>query len=64
VLDYRFRHDGVFTEKDTRVLVGVVPGAWERVEVRTGKGDIQVEAGPELAGVLDLETAAGQVVRP
>ena len=64
VLDYRVRHDGVFTEKDTRVLVGVVPGAWDRVEVRTGKGDIRVEPGPELAGVLDLETAAGQVVRP
>lgn len=64
VVDYRIRHDGIFTERDTRVLVGVVPGAWERVEVRTGKGDIQVEAGPDLAGVLDLETAAGQVVRP
>jgi len=58
VVDYRIRHVGIFTERDTRVLVGLVPGAWDRVEVRTGKGDIQVEAGPDLAGVLDLETEA------
>lgn len=64
VADYRVHHNGIFTERDTRVLVGVVPGAWDRVEVRTGKGDIQVDAGPDLAGVLDLETAAGRVVRP
>jgi membrane-associated PAP2 superfamily phosphatase len=64
VVDYRIGHEGVFTEKDTRVLVGVVPGAWERVEVRTGKGDIRVEAGPDLAPVLDLETADGLVSRP
>jgi hypothetical protein len=64
VVDYRIGHEGVFTEKDTRVLLGVVPGAWERVEVRTGKGDIRVEAGPDLAPVLDLETADGRVSRP
>lgn len=63
-LDYRIRHHGVFTEKDTRVLVGVVPGAWDRLEVRTGTGDIQVEAGPDLAPVLDLETENGRVLRP
>jgi len=64
VLDYGIRHAGVFTEKDTRVLVGVLPGAWDRVEIRTGKGDIRVEAGPELAPVLDLDAAHGQVLRP
>jgi membrane-associated PAP2 superfamily phosphatase len=64
VLDYRIRHDGTFTEKDTRVLVGVLPGAWDRVVISTGKGDIQVEAGPDLAGVLDLDTDRGQVLRP
>jgi membrane-associated PAP2 superfamily phosphatase len=64
VLDYRIRHDGLFTERDTLVVVGVVPGAWERLEVRTGKGDIQVQAGLEPGQVLDLDTADGQVVRP
>ncbi len=64
VLDYRVRHEGVFTEKDTQILIGVVPGFWERLKVRTGKGDIQVEAGPDMAGALDLETADGQVLRP
>jgi lipid A 4'-phosphatase len=63
VVQYRIRHAGVFTEKDTQILVGLVPGAWDRVEVRTGTGDIQTEAGPALAPVLDLETADGQVVR-
>jgi lipid A 4'-phosphatase len=63
-LDYRVWHHGVFTERDARILVGVVPGAWDRVEVRLGKGDIQVEPGPDLGLVLDLETADGQVLKP
>jgi hypothetical protein len=64
VVEYRVRHEGIFTERDTRILIGLVQDVWERVEVRTGKGDILVAPGPDLAPVLDLATADGQVLRP
>ncbi len=63
-VDYRIRHLGVFTEKDTRILVGVVPGTWDRVEVHTGRGDILLEPGPDLGMALDLRADDGQVLRP
>ncbi len=63
VMTYRVSHQGVFTERDTKLAVGLVAGHWDRVEVRIGSGDILVHpmgpAGPDL----DLESANGAVVR-
>jgi len=63
-LSYRIWHRGTFTERDAQVLVGLVPGVWDRVEVRVQRGDIQAMHAALLAPVLDLETANGEVVRP
>jgi lipid A 4'-phosphatase len=63
-LEYRIWHRGIFTERDAQVLVGVVPGAWDRIVVRAERGDIQAMHAALLAPILDLETASGAVVRP
>jgi lipid A 4'-phosphatase len=57
----RIRHRGVFTERDTRLVVGLEPGQWDRVEVRVGTGNIRVQAHPEPGPVLDLASANGRV---
>jgi len=62
VLDYRLRHLGVFTMTDTLVVLALVPGAWDRVEVHTGRGDIQVLPGPALRPTLDLTSGDGRVL--
>ena len=64
VLDYHLRHQGVFTKNDTLVVLALAQGAWDRVEVRTGRGDIQVHPGLAPGPVLDLASADGQVVGP
>jgi membrane-associated PAP2 superfamily phosphatase len=63
VLTFRIDHRGVFTEKDTSLVVGVVPSAWDRIEVETGIGDIRVYPVPSQAPALDLKTGDGQVRR-
>ncbi len=64
VVEYRLRHVGVFTEKGVHVVIGIVPGAWERVEVRVESGDIQAQWMTDPKTVLDLVTGDGQVSRP
>jgi len=64
VVEYRLRHVGVFTEKGVHVVIGIVPGAWERVEVRVDSGDIQAQWMTDPKTVLDLVTGDGQVSRP
>jgi membrane-associated PAP2 superfamily phosphatase len=62
VADYRLRHVGVFTMTDTLVVAALAPGAWDRVEVHTGRGDIQVLPGPATRPVLDLTSGDGRVL--
>jgi hypothetical protein len=62
VVDYRLRHLGVFTMTDTLVVVALAPGAWDRVEVHTGRGDIQVLPGPTTRPILDLTSGDGRVL--
>lgn len=63
VLTFSIQHRGVFTEKDTSLVVGVVPEAWDRIEVETRSGDIRVYPVPPAAPRLDLRTADGKVLR-
>lgn len=63
VLTFRIEHRGVFTEKDTTLVVGLVPSAWDRIEVETGVGDIRVYPAPPAAPALDLNTGDGRVLR-
>lgn len=61
VLTLRLAHVGVFTERDTRLVVGLRPEQWDRVRVRLAAGNVRVHrrAGPGPA--LDLTSADGQV---
>ncbi len=63
VLTYRVSHDGLFTEKDTLVALGVVAGEWERVEIQIAVGDIRVH--PETGDLppITLQTDDGQVIQ-
>ena len=63
VLTFSVRHQGVFTEKDTSLVVGVVPAAWDRIEVEIRSGDIRVYPVPPSAPQLDFRTADGKVLR-
>jgi lipid A 4'-phosphatase len=63
VLTYRVTHEGHFTEKDTRVAVGVVPGEWDRVEIRIDSGDIRVYSSPGELPEIDLHTGDGEVIQ-
>jgi lipid A 4'-phosphatase len=56
-------HQGVFTEKDTSLLVLASPSAWQRIEVGTRSGDIRVLSQPARAPQLDLKTGDGRVLR-
>lgn len=61
VLNYEMNHRGIFTEKDTQLVVPVVYTEWDRIIVRIGAGDILYAANhPELPE-LDLKTASGTV---
>jgi hypothetical protein len=62
VADYRLRHLGVFTMTDTLVVVALAPGAWDRVEVHTRRGDIQVLPSSALRPKLDLTSGDGRVL--
>ncbi len=62
-LTLRVRHLGVFTERDTRLTVGLEPGQWDRVEVRVGTGNIRIHAHPGPGPELELRTGDGQVLK-
>lgn len=62
VLTLCIRHRGVFTERDTRLLVGLEPGQWDRVEVRVGTGDIRVQTHPGPGPELNLASGNGEVL--
>jgi hypothetical protein len=47
---------------DTLVVVALAPGAWDRVEVHTGRGDIQVLSSSALRPKLDLTSGDGRVL--
>jgi lipid A 4'-phosphatase len=63
VLTYRISHEGHFTEKDTRVAVGVVPGKWDRIEVRIEAGNIRVYPSTGTLPEIDLQTGDGEIIR-
>lgn len=61
IATYRIAHQGLFTERDTRLMVGLAPGHWERIQVRVGSGDIRVQdLGPADVG-LELLSETGAV---
>lgn len=62
-LTYRVSHHGVFTERDTQLVLGLVADQWDRVEVRLESGDIRVYPPGPIAPELDLASADGAVVR-
>jgi hypothetical protein len=63
VLTYRVSHQGIFTEKDTKVVMGIVAKDWDRVEVRIDSGDIRVHPSQDPLPELDLQTTDGKVIR-
>jgi len=62
VMTYRLAHKGVFTERDTKLLIGLADGHWDRVEVRVKAGDILVHPLGTAAPKLDLVSVDGSVV--
>jgi membrane-associated PAP2 superfamily phosphatase len=63
VLTYGVSHQGIFTEKDTKVVMGIVAKDWDRVEVRIDSGDIRVHPSQDALPELDLQTTDGKVIR-
>jgi len=61
---YRFRHQGVFTEKDTKLIVGVRTDDWDRIELTTQVGDIRVHETSYEVPELRLVTGKGTVLQP
>jgi len=62
VVTYRVVHQGIFTERDTKLVVGLVAGQWDRVEARIGIGDILVHPLGRASPRLDLASADGSVI--
>ncbi len=62
-LTYRIVHQGLFSEKDTTLLVIASPSAWDRIDVETAAGDIRVDPLPSAAPTLVLKTGNGQIRR-
>ncbi len=60
-LTYTVTHTGIFTEQDSTLTVGIDPTAWERVELRSDRGDIQVLPLGRHRPQIIAETQAGQV---
>lgn len=56
-LTYGVSHRGIFTEKDTKVVVGIVADEWDRVEVEISAGDIQIH--PSQAPMPEVEARTG-----
>jgi lipid A 4'-phosphatase len=61
VLTYRVSHQGLFTEKDTKIVVGIVANEWDRVEVQIESGDIQVHPSQDTPPEIELRTGDGEV---
>lgn len=61
-LTLRIAHRGVFTEQDTRLVVGLSADQWDRVEARIGNGDIRVQPLGTNGPALDLVSAEGALV--
>jgi membrane-associated PAP2 superfamily phosphatase len=61
-LTYRIAHKGIFTERDTKLIVGLAPAQWDRVETRIATGDILVHPLGSSAPELALASADGSVV--
>lgn len=62
-LTYRIAHNGVFAERDTKLVLGLVSRLWDRVEVAVDSGDIRVQSAGAQAPELDLKSGDGSVVR-
>lgn len=62
MLIYRIEHQGVFSERDTRLKLTLVPAQWERIDVQLEQGDIRLLDRPEAAlPELHLDSADGAV---
>lgn len=62
VLTLRIAHHGVFTERDTKLVVGLSANQWDRVEARVGSGDILAHPLGTSGPALDLVSAEGALV--
>lgn len=62
VVSFRVRHRGLFTERDTKLVVGLIPDHWARIEVRLGRGDIRVLHLESSDLALDLLSEDGSVL--
>jgi membrane-associated PAP2 superfamily phosphatase len=62
VLTYRLTHQGLFTERDTKLAVGVAVDQWDRVEVALDAGDIRLHRPDGHFPEVDLRTDAGEVI--
>ena len=63
VMTYEVEHSGIFTEKDTTLVVGAVASDWQRIEIHARDGDIRVHPLPPQAPELDLVSEHGRVLR-
>ncbi len=61
VLSYEMNHNGLYTERDTQLVVPVVYTEWDRIIVRTGVGDIQYAVNSRELPAFDLQTSAGKL---
>ena len=61
-LTYTVSHAGVFTEKDSTLIVGIDPSAWDRVEMTTRSGDIRILPLGQPRPELTLTTGQGTVL--
>ena len=61
-LTYTVSHAGVFTEKDSTLIVGIDPSAWDRIEMTTRVGDIRILPLGQPRPELTLMTGQGTVL--
>jgi membrane-associated PAP2 superfamily phosphatase len=61
-LTYTVTHAGVFTEKDSTLIVGIDPSAWDRIEMTTQVGDIRILPLGQQRPHLALTTGQGTVL--
>jgi lipid A 4'-phosphatase len=60
-LTYRVRHSGLFSEQDSTLTVGIKPSEWDRIEVRTDRGDIHVLPLRQPSLKMHLSTIGGSI---
>lgn len=61
LLNYEMNHSGIYTEKDTQLVVAVVYTEWDRIIVRVESGDILYAANHAELPEFDMKTASGSV---